>query len=68
MEGVGLDGVETARPTEPPMEPAEGDVLGSEVGAANPIGDKAAGATPAPTRAFEVPPPPPQRPRRRFNK
>jgi serine/threonine-protein kinase len=48
-------------------EPAEGAVLGSDV--ANPAAEPAQGAaSAAPTRAFEVPPPPPLLPRRRFNK
>jgi alkylation response protein AidB-like acyl-CoA dehydrogenase len=57
-------------------EPAEGAVLGSDVGsgAADPASEQApaqrGSASPAasPNRAFEVSPPPPQLPRRRFNK
>jgi serine/threonine-protein kinase len=57
-------------------EPVEGAVLGSDVrsGAADSASEQApaqkGSASPAPSlnRAFEVPPPPPQLPRRRFNK
>jgi hypothetical protein len=68
---------DTERPGEDLREePAEGAVLGSDVGsnAADPAIEQApaqkgsASPSTSPNRAFEVPSPPPQLPRRRFNK